>query len=128
MAIAISAAEVGQMMMKLIATAILALVVGSAQARESIVGHWNDAGAECTPTAGAVSIAPLGLGTDDGIMCDFASVSRKGDVVTWKGTCADGPNDPDYRATVVARLRGQALRISINGTSWNTLYRCRYNQ
>ena len=59
-----------------------------------------------------VVIGPLDIVGDE-FRCDFTSVSRAGDVVTWRGAC--GFPTPFKPATVIARLTGEILRINING-------------
>jgi len=78
----------------------------------TIVGTWAPDPSECTPANGMIVIGPLDIVGDE-FRCDFTSVSRAGDVVTWRGAC--GFPTPPKPTTVVARLSGETLHVSING-------------
>jgi hypothetical protein len=105
------------------ATALLLLAGAPALAGgRSIVGDWAPDPRQCRPNDGAVRIAPLGLAGDE-LSCTFKSVSRDGDVVTWRGICS-GPEDSSA-ATVVAALRGEVLSVRINGNGIGSYRRCR---
>jgi hypothetical protein len=97
-----------------------ALAPALAQGR-TIVGDWAPEGAECTPLAGTIAIGPLSIVGDD-MRCDFRSVSRSGDVVTWHGGC--GFPEPEERATVVAATQGDRLFLMINGGRNGPYRRC----
>lgn len=107
------------------ATATLALFVSFAPAQaggRTIVGEWAPDPRQCWPSQGAIAIGPLSVVGDD-FRCDFTSVSRLGDVVTWRGAC--GFPDPARPAIVVASLRGDTLALRINGGENGPYRRCR---
>ena len=114
---------------RLSATALAAAVgatLGSGAASaggRTIVGAWALDEGECTPASGMVVIGPLDLVGDE-FRCDFKSVSRAGDVVTWHGACRLPTTAPEP-AIVVARLSGEALHISINGDDNGDYRRCK---
>ena len=54
-----------------------------------------------------IQIGPKSLSGDD-FFCDFKTVRRNSDVVTFAGKCTFG-DDPPKAETVVARLAGQRL-------------------
>ena len=97
-----------------------ALAPALAQGR-TIVGEWALEHADCTPLAGSIVIGPLSIVGDD-MRCDFRSVSRSGDVVTWRGGC--GFPEPEERATVVAAAQGDRLFLTINGGRNGPYRRC----
>ena len=88
----------------------------------TIVGAWALDVGECTPASGMVVIGPLDIVGDE-FRCDFTSVSRTGDVVTWHGACELPTSSPEP-AIVVARLSGAVLHISINGDDNGSYRRC----
>jgi hypothetical protein len=103
--------------------AFLAFFPSASQADgESIVGAWAPDPDNCTPVGGMIAVTPLGL-TGDEFRCDFKSVSRSGDVVTWRGKC--GFPSPFEPAVAVASLRGSKLNIRINDADNGTYRRCR---
>ena len=96
-----------------------------AVAAESIVGAWS-ANRACKEID-RIDISSMSLGGEDWY-CSFNSVSRKGDVVTWRGRCGspDVEDDPHpYASTIVARLSGARLYLSENGKSWGAYKRCK---
>ncbi len=96
-----------------------------AVAAESIVGVWSTTRA--CKEMDRIYIEPMAVGGEDWT-CDFNSVSRKGNVVTWRGRCGspDPEHDPDrHAATIVARLFGAKLYLSKNGESWGAHVRCK---
>ena len=72
-------------------------------------------------SAGAIMITALGL-TADEMSCDFKSVARQGDQVTWRGKCAF--SDATKASTVVATLNGPSLSVRVNGQPADTYRRC----
>ncbi len=94
------------------AVALLASAVRS-QERRSIVGTWSTAAGQCVRPLSLIAIGPKSLSGED-FSCDFTSVSRRGDVVTFKGACRYGADDP-VRETVVARLVGERLYYRFSG-------------
>lgn len=105
------------------ATALLLLAGAPALAGgRSIVGDWAPDPRQCRPVDGALRIAPLGLAGDE-LSCNFKSVSRDGDVVTWRGKCSG--SEDSSAATVVAALRGEVLSVRINGNGIGSYRRCR---
>jgi hypothetical protein len=86
------------------------------------VGRWAPDPRQCLPSAGAIAIDPLSIVGDD-FRCDFNSVSRSGDAVTWQGRC--GFPEPPKPATVVATARGETLSLKINGGENGPYRRCR---
>ncbi|TGD95298.1 hypothetical protein EU555_28810 [Methylobacterium nonmethylotrophicum] len=75
----------------------------------------------CRPLDGALTISPLSMAGDE-FACNFKSVSRSGDVVTWRGSCS--PSGRSDAAVVVAALRGEVLSVRINGNDVGTYRRC----
>jgi hypothetical protein len=104
------------------AACMTSLSGGALASGRTIAGTWAPDPNECTPANGMVVIGPLDIVGDE-FRCDFTSVSRAGDVVTWRGTC--GFPTPFKPATVIARLTGETLRININGGENDPYWRCR---
>jgi hypothetical protein len=77
------------------------------QTRETIVGKWSTVAGKCVRPTSLIEIGPKSLAGDD-FFCDFRTVRRSGDVVTFAGQCTFG-DDPPRAETVVARLAGQRL-------------------
>jgi hypothetical protein len=90
--------------------------------KRTIVGKWAPDPNQCTPVDGMIGIGPLDMGGDE-FACRFKSVSRTGDVVTWRGTC--GFPTPPEPVTVVATLTGETLHISVNGNDNGAYRRCK---
>ena len=88
----------------------------------SIVGDWAPDPRQCRPVDGAVRIAPLGMAGDE-FACTFKSVSRAGDVVTWRGSCSFA--DRSKASTVVAALQDDRLSVRIDGNALGSYRRCR---
>jgi hypothetical protein len=76
-------------------------------ARQTMVGKWSTVAGKCVKPLSIVVIGPKSLSGED-FSCDFDSVQRQGDSVTWRGKCAYGADDP-VKETVRARLAGQRL-------------------
>jgi hypothetical protein len=118
-----------------LALAAFVLVAGAAHAEnpKSIVGWWGFPGGECTPASGAVSIEPMALWGDD-VRCDFSSVKRNGNKVTWQGKCFFGQgNETGAPAdeTVIATETNGKLRLdfgSLKDNDWPSLKRCTPSQ
>lgn len=92
-----------------------------AVAAESIVGTWATPG-KCGRPLSTVVVEPMGLSGED-FYCDFASVSRKGDTVHWRGACTFGVDKEDNLVT--ARLAKGMLRYRFDRQGWNgPLQRC----
>ncbi len=81
--------------------------VVQAQQRQTMVGTWSTIAGKCTRPLSIITIGPQALSGED-FFCDFPSVQRKGDVVTWKGQCTFG-GDEAKPETVTARLAGKQL-------------------
>jgi hypothetical protein len=100
-----------------VAAMIATLTCGShaRAAGTSIVGEWASIGTSCT--GNKITIKPLSLRQSE-LGCRFRSVSRTGDVVTWRGECTLAAYDPEsasyFPAKVVARLTGQTLIVIVN--------------
>jgi hypothetical protein len=94
----------------------------TAPGKRTIVGKWAPDPNQCTPVDGMIGIGPLDMMGDE-FACNFKSVSRSGDVVTWHGTC--GFPTPPEPVTVVASLNGETLRISVNGNDNGPYLRCK---
>lgn len=105
----------------MIAAAMVAASGPSQAAGRTIVGTWAPDPAACTPVGGMISIGPMAL-TGDELACTFDDVDRSGDVVTWHGRC--GEPEPAQPATVVAKLQGEVLRMSIAGADRGAYRRC----
>lgn len=95
-------------MRSLVLATLISLSPVLAEARESIVGEWASRRAECG-TPQAIKVEPQALAADE-MMCEFPGVSRKGDVVTFRGTCDSGQGaEPE---TLTATLAGKRLSLS----------------
>lgn len=108
-----------------VATVAVTLACGPAPvmaAGRTIVGDWSPNPRMCRPMDGALKIVPLGMAGDE-FSCNFKSVARSGDVVTWRGSC--GFTDGTKAATVVAALSGETLSLRINGNDFGSYRRCR---
>jgi hypothetical protein len=92
-------------------------------AAPSVVGTWAPSAATCDAPP-AITIGPKSL-TGEDFTCRFDTVSRRGSLVTWKGSCSAG--DEDKPRTVFAKLSGKKLLYRYQGDSgWNGPYvRCR---
>ena len=106
-----------------IVAAVLATGWGTSgqAAGRTVSGDWAPDASACTPVDGLISIGPLSLIGDE-LACRFRDVSRRGDVVTWHGRC--GQPEPAGAATVVARLAGDSLRVTVDGRESGTYRRC----
>jgi hypothetical protein len=113
--------------MKKIAIALAFFVVcvldATAGGRQTIVGYWREAvkAGQCEPKPD-LSIRPMALIVNE-YACDFRSVSRAGDDVTWTGKCGFGDQQEEVR-TVVASLRGNQLSLAFNGMQQGVFKRC----
>jgi hypothetical protein len=85
----------------------VAATVAQAEERPTIVGTWSTAAGKCVKPLSLISIGPKSLSGED-FSCDFKTVTRKNDVVTFRGQCSYGADDP-LAETVVARLDGLRL-------------------
>lgn len=103
-----------------IAMAAVWATPGQAAGR-SIVGTWAPDPAACTPVAGMIAIGPIGIRGDE-LACSFRDVARRVDVVTWHGQC--GQPEPARPATVLAKLAGENLHMTINGNDAGAYRRC----
>ena len=103
-------------------TTLIMTATSSGRAAESIVGTWAPNPGDCTPVGGMVAVGPLSLTSDD-LACRFATVSRAGDVVTWRGHCSTGET-ASKPATVTAAWRNSTLVLTIDGTPSGRLRRC----
>ena len=97
------------------------LFASEANAARTIVGTWDFEGQNCLAP---IRIGPKSLVSDD-VNCTFATVSRKGDVVTWKGVCdsAEGSS----AQTVIASLSQSGsltIRYVPGGNVLENLWRC----
>lgn len=107
------------------AALLVTLPAVAAAARETIVGRWGETPEACG-TPSAIDIGPMRLASEETV-CDFADVSRVGDVVTWRGICHVA-EEPPRRETVVATLaadRSLTLRFRASGATIPGLRRCR---
>ena len=108
----------------ILAVGLLALPA-AAQQRSSVVGKWSTAAGRCVKPLSIVVIGPKSLSGED-FGCEFDTVSRQGDVVTWRGKCTFGGDDP-VSETVQARLAGNRLHyrfMSLKGEN-GPFVRCR---
>ena len=87
----------------------LALAASFVQAAgpASIVGKWSTKAGQCTKPLSMVEFGRTSLAGED-FGCKFDSVSRRGDVVTFRGACTFGDGEP-VRDVVTARLAGKLL-------------------
>jgi hypothetical protein len=100
----------------------IACLAGPALAEgRTIVGRWAPDPKNCVPSAGAIVVGPLSLTADD-MACEFGSVVRQGDQVTWRGKCGFG--DSSTPATVVATLNGPTLSVRVNRQAADIYRRC----
>ena len=86
---------------------VLGVSLAMAEERRTIVGKWSTAAGKCIRPTSIIRIGPQSLDGDD-FTCSFPEVSRQGDVVTFRGQCRFGADDP-VRETVTARLKGEEL-------------------
>ncbi len=105
----------------LLAGAFAQGAVAPAQAAESIVGTWATPG-RCGRPLSTVVVEPMGFSGED-FYCDFKTVARTGNTVTWRGTCHF--NEEPEATTVTARLAKGQLSYRMNKDGWNgPLQRC----
>jgi hypothetical protein len=97
------------------AYAIVSLVCVSSPvlARESIVGKWAQSIAACNQVGNFFRIGPKSMDNGDDMFCQFDTVSRNGNTVTWSGMC-EAPEKP-VPATVTATQRGKLLDLGFPG-------------
>lgn len=95
----------------------------AAFAAQTIVGRWRPVDGACRPSSGEVAIGPM-TWVEDESTCDFTDVSRKMDVVKWKGTCNYATGE-SWRVTVTASLENRVLKVRFNNGDLITLVRCR---
>lgn len=104
----------------MLAFPLLSLTMPAAAA-ESLVGTWATPG-KCGRPLSTVVVEPMGLAGED-FSCDFASVSRKGDTVRWRGACTFGVDKENNLVT--ARLSKGRLSYRFDRQGWNgPLQRC----
>jgi hypothetical protein len=88
-------------------------------ANQSIVGTWANSRGECGSHFGRMEVGPKSLSISEELACDFRSVERQGDTVTWKGACTffgSGDNAQRRNAKVVATLRSdRRLDVRVAG-------------
>ena len=96
--------------MRPIQLALAALVFASPVAAQerTIVGVWKFPGQGCARADGALTIAALGLSSED-VTCRFTNVSRQGPTVSWTGFCDSAA--VTGAETVVATERNNELTI-----------------
>lgn len=107
-----------------IAPAVASLVLActpALAAGRSIVGEWAPNPRMCRPMDGALKIVPLGMAGDE-FSCDFKSVSRVGDVVTWRGSCGF-PRSRELQPSSQHCVERSSVRI--NGNGIGSYQRCR---
>jgi hypothetical protein len=107
---------------------LLTSLVQQTSAAETIVGKWAATNAECANRDDRVMISALGIDSSF-MICEFASVKRKGNTVTWAGYCFDEngsrrPEEPDNDGTITAALSAKRLTISGLGFEVGPLLRC----
>ena len=104
----------------MLAFSLLSLTMPAA-ATKSLVGTWATPG-KCGRPLSTVVVEPMGLSGED-FSCDFASVSRKGDTVRWRGGCTFGVDKENN--VVTARLSKGRLSHRFDRQGWNgPLQRC----
>jgi hypothetical protein len=103
------------MSMKNLGAVALLLVASTTvtSARETIVGKWAQSSTACHQIGNSFNIGPKSLNNGDDMFCEFRTVARNGDVVTWNGTCR-APETPEP-ATIMATLRGDRLDLGSPG-------------
>ena len=111
--------------MRPIPLALAALVVASpALGQErTIVGVWKFPGQGCARSDGALTIAALGLSSED-VTCRFTSVSRQGATVTWTGFCDSVAGTGAETVVATERNDQLAVRYVRGGNVLEGLTRC----
>jgi hypothetical protein len=94
-----------------VAASVVQAQESQTSARQTMVGTWSTIAGQCTRPLSIIKIGPQALSGED-FFCEFPSVQRKGDVVTWKGQCTFGGDDAKPE-TVTARLAGKQLYYGI---------------
>jgi hypothetical protein len=92
-----------------------------ASAAQSIVGAWDFAESNCKyPTR----LGPMSMKNED-VDCRFTSVKRKGNTVTWKGTCNDAEGSASQTVTAKLGSNGRlTIRYAPGGNVLANLVRC----
>jgi hypothetical protein len=108
---------------------LLNLFVQPTSAAETIVGKWAATKLECANRDDRVTISALGIDSSF-MICEFASVKRKANTVTWAGYCFDEngsrrPEEPDNSGTITATLSAKRLTIAGLGFEVGPLLRCK---
>lgn len=80
----------------------MSCVPALAQPPRTIVGEWAFQRSDCG-TPQAIKVFARSLAADE-LMCEFATVSRKGNVVTFEGTCDSGGTSGPEAETLTATL------------------------
>jgi hypothetical protein len=93
--------------LSLLGAVALAAPFAEAEERRTLIGKWSTAEGRCQRPLSMIEIGPKSLAGED-FSCDFRSVSRRGDIVTWRGACTYGADAP-VPETVTARLVGDRL-------------------
>ena len=114
--------------MRVLLTLAFIALAEPAFAAQSIVGKWAPSKADCQDPERQLRIRPMSIG--GGFSCEFKSVKRKGDVVTWGGHCfsQDGDRRPEAGeevAAMVAKLKNGKLMLSGLGLGAGPLLRCK---
>lgn len=105
----------------LLSIAISSVAVPAMAQGRTIVGEWAPDPKNCLPFAGAMQISAMSMVTDE-MSCNFKSVARSGDQVTWRGGCSFGSKS--VPSMVIATLMGDTLAVRINNQPADTYRRC----
>jgi hypothetical protein len=86
----------------------------------SIVGRWHFSGESCESP---IVIGPKSLKSED-VDCRFASVTRKGNTVTWKGVCDDAEGSSNQTVIATQDEGRLTIRYVQGGNVLENLERC----
>jgi hypothetical protein len=102
------------------ALSILAFSLPAAAA-QSIVGSWDFPENKCSSP---IRLGPMSMKSDD-VDCRFTSVKRKGNTVTWQGTCDDAEGSAAQIVTAKLGRNGRlTIRYAPGGNVLAGLMRC----
>ena len=111
----------------LLSTCLPVLFSTAAHAAESVIGAWASSVGECRAGPESQFIIKAMSINSNGMNCYFESVSRKGNVVQWEGTCY-GPDGDARDGGMTATLKGKSLSLNGSGLGAGPLVRCRSAQ
>jgi hypothetical protein len=116
---------------KLLVSIVLAFPIFASPslAAETIVGKWAVTKSDCEKPEEFVTISPMRIESDF-MICQFASVKRTGNTVTWTGHCYDQgggrrPEEPADDGIITAKLAAKKLTLYGLGFELGPLLRCK---